>query len=380
MEAWLMKAVEYIDAKRTLSFALGAVLGAVVVTSVAPAEQTAVRPEASVVQPMATDGPKPERLLIPRLDIDASFEAPLGITENGEVAVPDGYETVGWYQYGPPPGEFGPAVVLGHVDSHTGPAVFYSLGQLVEGDEIFIERDDGSIAVFAVTTLERPSQETFPTERVYGNIDHAGLRLITCTGTYDRAHERYTHNLIVYAALVRTESNETYAAVAGISTSENEQSLSRTSSPIAILFEDQYQTVWWLLIILGIFFSWSVYEDRIIRNDAQARAVLLRNVTFCGVYISAVLIFFMTGLLELFWWLLAIAWIVMVIADRRVHQAYPGWDAFERDRFYGGASLFFILTALFFGFPEVWWPFFFIGVTIGIPYMVALAASQPQEM
>ncbi len=143
----------------------------------------------------------PVQLRIPAIDLDASFTDPLGLSENGEVEVPKGYEEVGWYKHGPTPGELGPAVVLGHVDSVAGPAVFYSLGQLSLGDEIEIVREDGSIAVFEVTALERYAQENFPTQLVYGDIDHAGLRLVTCTGTFDRGVQRYSHNLVVYAAL-----------------------------------------------------------------------------------------------------------------------------------------------------------------------------------
>lgn len=157
--------------------------------------------------PVSVSGPvlpaaTPTTLRIPKLNINTSFVPPLGLLENGEVAVPDSYTEVGWYKYSPTPGALGPAVVLGHVDSYAGPAVFFSLGQLAPGDDIYIDREDGTTAHFKVESLERPTQAAFPTERVYGNIDHAGLRLITCSGTYVRGTARYTHNLIVYARLV----------------------------------------------------------------------------------------------------------------------------------------------------------------------------------
>ena len=91
-------------------------------------------------------------------------------------------------------------LTAGPVD--TGPAVFFSLGQLKIGDDIYIERADGTTVHFKVESMERPAQSDFPTARVYGDIDHAGLRLITCTGIYVRGTQRYTHNLIVYARLV----------------------------------------------------------------------------------------------------------------------------------------------------------------------------------
>lgn len=152
---------------------------------------------------------KPISLRIPAASIEATFEDPLGLQPNNEIEVPEAYDTVGYYQYGPTPGELGPAVVLGHVDSYAGPGVFFSLGQAEVGDPVFIKRADGTEVEFVITRLERHEQAGFPTELVYGDIDHAGLRLITCSGTYDRSVERYTHNLIVFAELVGTSTAAT---------------------------------------------------------------------------------------------------------------------------------------------------------------------------
>jgi Sortase domain len=144
----------------------------------------------------------PTVLRIPALDLQVDFTSPLRLADNGEVAVPEVYDRVGWYEYGPTPGELGPAVILGHVDSYEGPAVFFSLGQLKVGDSIYISREDGQEAKFEVALLERYAQNAFPAAKVYGDIDHAGLRLITCSGIFDRGTKRYTHNLVVYARLV----------------------------------------------------------------------------------------------------------------------------------------------------------------------------------
>ena len=147
--------------------------------------------------------PKPTHIRIPAIGVDADFEEPLGVDANQEVEVPKSFDTVGWYKYGPVPGELGPSVVLGHVDSRLGgPEVFYYLRDLTKGDRIEIDREDGSTVVFEVTRLETVSQAAFPSEEVYGNINFAGLRLITCTGTYDHGTRRYDHNLIVFAKLI----------------------------------------------------------------------------------------------------------------------------------------------------------------------------------
>ncbi|MEM9336484.1 MAG: class F sortase [Patescibacteria group bacterium] len=144
----------------------------------------------------------PVILSIPKLNLEAPFTAPLGLETNGEVEVPDGYEEVGWYQYSPTPGELGPSIILGHVDSVDGPAIFWSLGELEPGDTVDIEREDGSVATFEITELARYEQAGFPTQLVYGDIDHAGLRLITCSGTFDKGEQRYSHNLVVYGRLI----------------------------------------------------------------------------------------------------------------------------------------------------------------------------------
>ncbi len=144
---------------------------------------------------------EPVRLRIPDLYIDTNF-VPLGLQDNGEIEVPEGYEEVGWYTYGATPGELGPAVVLGHVDSYKGPGVFLALGQLQPGDYVHVDRDDGTTATFRVTQLERYDRDAFPSEKVYGAIDHAGLRLVTCSGTFDKQSQEYDRVLVVYAVLV----------------------------------------------------------------------------------------------------------------------------------------------------------------------------------
>ena len=148
----------------------------------------------------------PVQLRIPKINLETSFEKPLGLNHDGTIEVPDSYDEVAYYKYGPRPGEMGPSVILGHVDSFEGPAVLFSLGQLDKGDSIYIQGEDGDELEFKVTDLERHKQSSFPTEKVYGDIDHAGLRIITCSGIYDKGSFRYSHNLIVFAELVDEES------------------------------------------------------------------------------------------------------------------------------------------------------------------------------
>jgi len=155
--------------------------------------------------PLSAERSNPIRLRIPALSIDTDFVAPLELKADKTVDVPDSYEKVGWYVGGASPGEKGPAVILGHVDSYKGRAVFYSLGQLKEGDEIIINREDGTAATFEVTFLKRYNQDTFPTEEIYGKTEESVIRLVTCSGIYNRSTQKYSQNLVVYGKLVLLE-------------------------------------------------------------------------------------------------------------------------------------------------------------------------------
>ena len=111
-----------------------------------------------------------------------------------------GPSDVGWFSRGPAPGALGPSVIAGHV-TWDGPAVFYRLRTMRRGDEVAVTREDGRTAVFTVSRVARYPQSQFPSRAVYGPIDHAGLRLITCGGKYDAARERYSDNVVVFAKL-----------------------------------------------------------------------------------------------------------------------------------------------------------------------------------
>ncbi|WP_259370768.1 class F sortase [Streptomyces sp. SCUT-3] len=144
----------------------------------------------------------PKRLTIPRIGVNAPFSE-LGLDENGtlEAPSPDDNNLVGWYADGVTPGERGNAIVAGHVDTKTGPAVFWRLGTVTPGTTVNITREDGSTAVFTVDAVETFAKDDFPDERVYGHTDDAQLRLITCGGNYDKKAKDYTANVVVFAHL-----------------------------------------------------------------------------------------------------------------------------------------------------------------------------------
>ncbi|MGC1213401.1 MAG: class F sortase [Micromonospora sp.] len=147
---------------------------------------------------------RPTHLAIGKLDLRAPVH-PVGLAPDGSIAVPDIARAgeVGWYDQGPTPGQYGPAVLVGHVDTTTGPAVFHDLRSLDDGDRVEVTREDRSVAVFEVTEVQRYGKERLPVNEVYGDFSRPNLRLITCGGRWVGGETGYADNLVVYASLVK---------------------------------------------------------------------------------------------------------------------------------------------------------------------------------
>ncbi|MFI5491149.1 class F sortase [Actinoplanes sp. NPDC051859] len=140
----------------------------------------------------------PTRLRVAAAGIDTALET-LRLGPDGELVPPRADDRAGWYAAGTAPGDIGPAVLAGHVDSVDGPAVFYRLREIRVGDRIEVTRG-GRKLVFTVTATAWYPKDAFPAERVYGPTPDRQLRLITCGGVFDRSLRSYRDNLVVYAA------------------------------------------------------------------------------------------------------------------------------------------------------------------------------------
>ena len=153
---------------------------------------------ASGFGPTATPAPPPTHLAIPAIGVDTDLMR-LGLNADGALEAPDAWQVAGWWTGSASPGARGTAIIAGHVDSKSGPAVFYRLRDLAKGDEIDVARADGSTATFRVQRTERYAKDDFPTRDVYLNTPGPSLRLITCGGDFDHAVGHYEDNLVVYA-------------------------------------------------------------------------------------------------------------------------------------------------------------------------------------
>lgn len=189
-----------------------ALLATAVVGAGCSSESGAAAPAASatasssVAPPVAAEPVRmtrsaPVRVRIPAIGVDSEL-MDLGLQDDGTLEVPPAAFPAGWYTGSPTPGELGPSIIAGHVRWNGDPGVFSALRDLEPDDAITVVREDGRAAVFRVTRVGHYSKPEFPTALVYGDIDHAGLRLITCGGPFDPQAGNYPDNVVVFAELV----------------------------------------------------------------------------------------------------------------------------------------------------------------------------------
>jgi Sortase domain len=165
----------------------------------ASAEPSAAPSAAAVVVPAGEVAAlRPTQVDLPTLGVRSAL-VDLDVGPDGALQAPPDPDVAGWFVRGAVPGEAGPAVIAGHVDSRTGPAVFFNLDQLATGDRVEVTRSDGRVFAYTVATVETHPKDAFPTARVYGPTPGPELRLITCGGEFDRSSRHYRDNVIVTA-------------------------------------------------------------------------------------------------------------------------------------------------------------------------------------
>jgi LPXTG-site transpeptidase (sortase) family protein len=160
----------------------------------APTGQIVAPPQSAAPAPVAS----PVSLTIPLIGVKTNLIR-LGLQSNGALQVPSTTSVAGWYTGSPRPGAIGSAIIVGHIDSPSGPGVFYRLSELRRGDQVYVRRSDGTMVLFRVTTVQTYLKNQFPTQTVYGPTPDAELRLITCGGTFDSTTGHYLSNIVVYA-------------------------------------------------------------------------------------------------------------------------------------------------------------------------------------
>jgi hypothetical protein len=162
---------------------------------------TTSRPHASPSPPaVGLDSSPPTEISVPTVGIH-SILTRLDRNSDGTVEVPTSFHVAGWYRHSVTPGQIGPTVILGHVDSTSGPGIFYRIGSLQPGDTVSVTRADGRIVTFVITGVRQYDKSAFPTLDVYGNTSVPTIRLVTCGGAFDSATHHYRANIVAFGEL-----------------------------------------------------------------------------------------------------------------------------------------------------------------------------------
>jgi hypothetical protein len=175
-------------------------------------------PPTGVVRAVAPTGKQPLKasrplaISIPSIHVHSRLLA-IGLASDGTLAVPQpgpNLNTAAWYRDSPTPGQLGPSIIEGHVDSESGPSVFFQLGRVRPGDKIHVTRADGIETTFTVDAVRDYPKISFPTRVVYGvnDLSRPELRLITCSD-FDAAIGHHTGNEVVFAHLTATHRTHT---------------------------------------------------------------------------------------------------------------------------------------------------------------------------
>ncbi|MBX3052244.1 MAG: class F sortase [Caldilineaceae bacterium] len=189
-------------ATRPVTTSQAAAITTTVTATVSAALQANTSPE--ITGTVAISQAVPVRLRIPAIGVDATIE-PVGQDRNGRMDTPSLVEDVAWYAPGLAPGEIGNAVLAGHLDRIGGaPAVFWKLGKLMAGDDIFVTDSAGGEHHFRVTAQEAYPYEDAPLDEIFGFGIRSRLNLITCRGRWDRSGQTYTQRLVVFSELVES--------------------------------------------------------------------------------------------------------------------------------------------------------------------------------
>ncbi len=186
-------------------------------SSTAAADASPAEPSAAAVAPSAVPTPEvpppasgvnvlpegvaPTAVSISAIDVSESL-IDLGIAPDGKMEVPVDFDEIGWFTGGGKPGGRGPTVIAAHVDGLAGPAAFFRLDELTQGDVVEVSDVEGGVTSYQVTEIVTVEKNDFPTARVFGAVPGDELRLITCGGYFDRDIGHYDKNVVVFATAV----------------------------------------------------------------------------------------------------------------------------------------------------------------------------------
>ena len=152
----------------------------------------------ALLTPLPDPAPAPVGLVVDSLGISSAAIVDVGVEPNGEMEIPGATE-IGWYRFGPSPGEPGSAVLAAHIAFNGRDGVFRDLADIEVGDIVEVLFDDGSIDRFEITETAQYSKDELPVDRIFAKKGPSELTLITCGGDFNRSLRSYSDNVVAYA-------------------------------------------------------------------------------------------------------------------------------------------------------------------------------------
>jgi hypothetical protein len=141
----------------------------------------------------------PVHLAVPDLGMDADIDA-VGVQPDGQMTLPADVDRVGWYRFGPAPGDDGPAVIAGHVDDREqGLGAMAPLREAAVGEEVRVDDGAGTTSRWRIVSRELIEKEALPLDRLFARDGPPRLTLITCAGPFLPELASYRDNVVVVA-------------------------------------------------------------------------------------------------------------------------------------------------------------------------------------
>jgi Sortase domain len=126
---------------------------------------------------------------------------PTGVTDEGQMEIPQDAATAGWYRFGPAPADGeGNTVIAAHAGSvQTPEGPLYGLRQARPGDVVSVEDASGRHHAYRVTAVERLGKDGLDFTPYFARSGPERLVLVTCGGQWLPERQSYADNIIVVA-------------------------------------------------------------------------------------------------------------------------------------------------------------------------------------
>jgi|JI10StandDraft_1071094.scaffolds.fasta_scaffold440900_2 LPXTG-site transpeptidase (sortase) family protein len=145
---------------------------------------------------------EPRFIFIDKLGVQSKV-LPMGLNPDKSIQSPVNIYDTGWYTGSAKPGEGAVVVIDGHASGPTREGIFAYLDTLVAGDQIGIEKGDGTRLNYAVVRKQELAlEQTDMSQIMQAPMGEEWLNLITCSGNWIKDKTTFDKRTIVYSRRV----------------------------------------------------------------------------------------------------------------------------------------------------------------------------------